>query len=212
MHGATFSGLDTDQVNVKPNKPRSTVVDVKDAQALRAHKTKPTSCRRAREDAPGPLPVGAGPTAGARHRSRTAAGAPPSFSQRDANAYLKLLVLALIQQLFETEGTFRHHRHWHLPGRSRRRAFQTARLQTVPRGVAPAMTYGASVATERRCAGARPVPARPQTSPWPGKARWRSARRSRCSGGPGGGAPGRDRFGARLGVGGTGAPVTLDSM
>lgn len=56
----------------------------------------------------------------------------PQPPRRDADGYLELLVLALIQQLFETKGTFCHHGHGHLPGRSRRHTFPLARSPNCP--------------------------------------------------------------------------------
>lgn len=112
----------------------------KDAQHFRAHwlKTKqqkapskfgearPGCSARSRPGVPGSTrpaprpPQPGGPWASGPVTLETGA-AQGHARPRKANGYLQLLVLALIQQLFEIKGTFRHHRHWHLPGRSRRR-------------------------------------------------------------------------------------------
>lgn len=107
---------------------------------------------------PGPGPQAPGPGYPGDRR-RPGPRGPRGLSPRGANGYLELLVLALIQQLFETKGTFCHDGHGHLPSRSRRRACPRSRPQAVPRGVAPGMTSAAGAAWGP-CAGAASVPAR----------------------------------------------------
>ena len=63
-----------------------------------------------------PRPPGAGPEPHGPQAPLPWRPRPPEASRpHQADGYLELLVLALIQQLFETKGTFRHHRHWHFP-------------------------------------------------------------------------------------------------
>ena len=109
---------------------------------------------------------------------------PPEASRpHQADGYLELLVLALIQQLFETKRTFRHHRHWHFPSRSPAAPPQQNQAPLCPSGRRARDDVKAEGAAERPCASASLVPLRHQTSLRRGRGRRRSDPPSRCPGG-----------------------------
>ena len=131
-----------------------------------------------------PRPPGAGPEPHGPQAPLPWRPRPPEASRpNQADCYLELLVLALIQQLFETKGTFRHHRHWHFPSRSPAAPPQQNQAPLCPSGRRARDDVKADGAAERPCASASLVPLRHQTSLRRGRGRRRSDPPSRCPGG-----------------------------